>query len=54
MRTLRFVCFLPIALADSDIGSHIGWFSGEGYHDPWRAAAWEIHPVLEIEDLGNE
>ena len=39
---------------DSDIGSHIGWFSAEGYHHPWRATGWEIHPVLKIEDLGSE
>jgi len=39
---------------DSDVGSHIGWFSNEGYHHPWRATGWEIHPVLKIEDLGTE
>ena len=40
--------------ADSDIGSNIEWFSAEGYHHPWRATAWEIHPILKIEDLGTE
>jgi hypothetical protein len=39
---------------DADIGSTIGWFSSEGYHHPWRRTAWEIHPVLKVEDLGPE
>ncbi len=39
---------------DTDVGSSIGWFSNEGYHHPWRATGWEIHPVLKIEDLGTE
>ena len=40
--------------ADTDIGTHVGWFSAEGYHHPWRATAWEIHPVFKIEDLGAQ
>ena len=39
---------------DSDVGSYVGWFSQEGYHHPWRSTAWEIHPVLKLEDLGTE
>ncbi len=39
---------------DADVGSTIGWFSKEGYHHPWRSTAWEIHPVLKVEDLGTE
>jgi hypothetical protein len=40
--------------SDTDVGSSIGWFSKEGYHHPWRATGWEIHPVIKIEDLGTE
>ena len=40
--------------ADTDVGSFIGWFSKEGYHHPWRATGWEIHPAWKIEDLGTE
>ncbi len=38
---------------DRDVGSFIGWFSKDGYHHPWRSTAWEIHPVVKVEDLGE-
>jgi hypothetical protein len=40
--------------AESDVGDYIAWFSDEGYHHPWRRTAWEIHPVVKIEDLGSK
>ena len=38
----------------ADIGSTIQWVGNEGYHHPWRSTAWEIHPILKIEDLGTK
>ena len=35
-----------------DIGAAIDRGGGGEYHHPWRATAWEIHPILKIEDLG--
>ena len=35
----------------ADIGPTIRRVEANGYHQPWRATAWEIHPVLKIEPL---
>jgi hypothetical protein len=34
-----------------DVGVSIRLISRNGYHNPWRATAWEIHPVIKIERL---
>jgi len=34
-----------------DVGATIRSISRNGYHNPWRATAWEIHPVIKIERL---
>jgi hypothetical protein len=34
-----------------DVGGTIRSISRYRYHNPWRATAWEIHPVIKIERL---
>ena len=38
----------------NDVGTTVQRFSPKGWHNPWRSTAWEIHPVLKVEDLGTE
>ncbi len=33
----------------ADIGPNIQSIGSNGYHNPWRATAWEMHPVFKIE-----
>ena len=35
----------------ADIGPTISKVSANGYHQPWRSTAWEIHPAIKIEAL---
>lgn len=37
------------ASATNDVGEKMESKSKEGYLRPWRASAWEIHPILKIE-----
>lgn len=37
-----------------DIGTTIVRGGNSGFSHPWRATAWEIHPILKMEDLGTE
>jgi hypothetical protein len=39
-------------VAGADIGPTIERGGRGEYHHPWRVTAWEIHPILKIEDLG--
>lgn len=34
-----------------DVGATINSIARNRYHNPWRATAWEIHPVIKIERL---
>ena len=34
-----------------DVGTTVERFSPNGWHNPWRSSAWEIHPVLKVEEL---
>ena len=35
----------------ADVGTAIQKVSANGYHQPWRSTAWEIHPAIKIEAL---
>lgn len=35
----------------ADVGETIRTVGANKYHNPWRATAWEIHPVIRIEPL---
>lgn len=37
----------------ADVGTTIKTVGANKYHNPWRSAAWEIHPVLKVEPLDN-
>jgi hypothetical protein len=38
----------------NEVGTTVERFKPNGYHVPWRSSAWEIHPVIKIEDLGTK
>lgn len=35
----------------ADVGPTIRKMTANGYHQPWRSTAWEIHPAIKIEAL---
>lgn len=35
----------------ADVGSTIRTVAANGYHQPWRVTAWEIHPVVKLEAI---
>ncbi len=37
----------------ADVGTLVKTIGANKYHNPWRSAAWEIHPVIKVEALDN-
>jgi hypothetical protein len=37
----------------ADVGTTIRTVAANKYHNPWRSAAWEIHPAIKIERLDS-
>lgn len=37
----------------ADVGTTIKKIGANKYHNPWRSAAWEIHPVVKVEALDH-
>ena len=37
----------------ADVGTTVKTIGANKYHNPWRSAAWEIHPVIKVEALDN-
>lgn len=40
-------------IGPGQVGPKVETGGAPSYHNPWRSTAWEIHPVLRIEDLGQ-
>ena len=54
VRVTGFLFWDDEHIGPNDVGRTVQRFNARGWHNPWRSTAWEIHPVLKIEDLGTQ
>jgi hypothetical protein len=49
VRVTGYLCWDDEHNGTADVGTNVQRIASNKYHQPWRATAWEIHPVLKIE-----
>lgn len=49
VRITGYLCWDDEHNGSADVGVTVQRHNPNGYHNPWRKTAWEIHPVIKIE-----